>query len=217
MKKENVYYSFLNRLNETDQMVVTYNDWESEIPQNSHDSVVTVSKENETGSECEDSDDDQHLIEPFSPLNIEKPVNSSLNNIHKNKSNIIDNNGSRNPEKITTNPNLQMIKKIKDLRIEFESFCEQIPVLGYNSAKYDLNLIKERLAKHLGLHLNKNGKKFVIKKNNAYMCIANRTLRFLDMLAYLPPNTSYDKFLKTFKVETRKLFFPMIILQAWTF
>ena len=40
------------------------------------------------------------------------------------------------------------------------------------------------------------------------MCIANCTLRFLDMLAYLPPNTSYDKFLKTFKVETRKSFFP---------
>ena len=51
-------------------------------------------------------------------------------------------------------------------------------------------------------------KKFVIKKNNAYMCIANRTLRFLDMLAYLPPNTSYDKFLQTFKVEIRKSFFP---------
>ena len=32
---------------------------------------------------------------------------------------------------------------MKSLRRDFDAFCEQIPVLGFNSAKYDLNLIKE--------------------------------------------------------------------------
>jgi len=38
----------------------------------------------------------------------------------------------------------------------------QVPVLGFNSAKYDVNLIKRCLAKHLSMH--ENSTNFVVKK-----------------------------------------------------
>lgn len=43
-------------------------------------------------------------------------------------------------------------KKIKQLYGKFNAYVSQVPVLGFNSAKYNLNLIKTKLAKHLGLH-----------------------------------------------------------------
>ena len=98
-------------------------------------------------------------------------------------------------------------KLICHTREQFEMYCHQVPVLGFNSAKYDLNLLKTMLAKHLKIHEHKQ-QKFVVKRNNAYLCLSNPQLRFLDMVNYLPPGTSYDKFLSTFGVCQRKSFFP---------
>ena len=44
------------------------------------------------------------------------------------------------------------IAKLKQLYGKLKGYIRQIPVLGFNSAKYDLNLIKTKVAKHLGLH-----------------------------------------------------------------
>ena len=56
-----------------------------------------------------------------------------------------------------------MSKLIAQYKEEFDVYCKQIPCIGYNSGKYDINLVKKKLVKHLGLHL-KSGYKFVIKK-----------------------------------------------------
>ncbi|MCG7865753.1 MAG: C2H2-type zinc finger protein, partial [Candidatus Thiodiazotropha taylori] len=45
-----------------------------------------------------------------------------------------------------------------------ETYMTQVPVLGFNSAKYDLNLIKQFLAKHLQMH--EDSQAFVVKKDN---------------------------------------------------
>ena len=137
-----------------------YNNWESE---NSHklfdndENDVTDSnfdgKDREvdltdtTVSDCEGTDDEQYLIEPFSPLNVEKAIFDAHSNNNNNK-NSSSNSPDNQSDSDQTDPNILMIKKLKSLRRDFEAFCEQIPVLGFNSAKYDLNLIKERLAKH---------------------------------------------------------------------
>ena len=112
-------------------------------------------------------------------------------------------------ESINTNPHIAelMKKKIQKMKQVFESYCEQLPVLGFNSGKYDVNLIKSELALHLGLHKS-TAHKFIIKKNNNYTCLANSALKFLDMCNYLPPGTSYDSFLVSFNVPVRKSFFP---------
>lgn len=82
-------------------------------------------------------------------------------------------------------------KKIKQLYGQFNAYVSQVPVLGFNSAKYDLNLIKTKLAKlakHLGLHQEEHC--FTIKKNNAYACISTEKLKFLDVSHFLAPGTS---------------------------
>ena len=89
---------------------------------------------------------------------------------------------------------------------EMETYMCQVPVIGFNSAKYDLNLIKHYIAKYLNLHEDSGA--FVIKKNNAYTCIATESLKFLDMSQCLAPGSSYACFLKAYHVTEQKSFFP---------
>lgn len=102
------------------------------------------------------------------------------------------------------------LKQLVKLLNDFECYCRELPVLGFNSAKYDLNLIKSKIAKHLQLHQKQaNGKNsFTVKKNNTYLCISNGDFKFLDIVHFLPPGTSYAKFLATFRVAEKKSFFP---------
>lgn len=100
-----------------------------------------------------------------------------------------------------------MRKKILKMKSEFEIYCTQLPVIGFNSGKYDINLIKSELVIQLGLHKSK-GRKSILKKSNNYICMANEKLKFLDLSSYLPAGTSYDSFLETFDVKLRKSYFP---------
>ena len=79
-------------------------------------------------------------------------------------------------------------------------------MLGFNSAKYDINLIKMVLAKTLKLH--ETNDYFVVKKNNQYMCVANPEFRFLDISNYLASGYSYAKILKAYQTEEFKFYFP---------
>ena len=49
---------------------------------------------------------------------------------------------------------------------------------------------------------------FVVKKANAYACLTTDTLRFLDISHFLAPGISYAGFLKAYRVEESKGFFP---------
>ena len=93
--------------------------------------------------------------------------------------------------------------KLKD---ELDAYCRQTIVLGFNSAKYDVNLIKTRLAQTL--QMDSPGEKFTVKRNNSYACLANDKFKFLDVTSYLAPGVSYAKFLKAFDVDENKGFFP---------
>ena len=101
-----------------------------------------------------------------------------------------------------------MNKLIEKYKKEFQTYCRRAVCIGFNSGKlYDINLIRKTLIKQLGMHL-KTGNEYVIKRNNNYQCIANDKLKFLDMVNYLPPGTSYAGFLKTFNQVDNKAFFP---------
>ncbi len=88
----------------------------------------------------------------------------------------------------------------------FVSYMSQAPVIGFNSAKYDLNLVNVYLAKNLELQDCKGA--FVVKQNNSYTCIATDTLKFLDMSQFLAAGSSYAGFLKAYHVEETKGYFP---------
>lgn len=68
---------------------------------------------------------------------------------------------------------------IETLKLEMEEYCEQIICIGFNSAKYDINLIKSYLIKHLQLDPSKST--FTVKRNNSYACISTPSFTFLDI------------------------------------
>ena len=94
----------------------------------------------------------------------------------------------------------------EDLQKKLDKYKTEVPVLGFNSSKYDMNLIKVELAKTL--HLDEIKEYFVVKKNNQYMCLKSPQFRFLDISHYLAPGYSYDKFLKAYQTTQQKSFFP---------
>jgi G:T-mismatch repair DNA endonuclease (very short patch repair protein) len=102
-----------------------------------------------------------------------------------------------------------MLNQLENLKLKFEKYVTEIPVLGFNSGRYDINLVKGKILEQMELHLAENKKSiFVIKKNNCYSCISNGQLKFLDITQYLSPGTSYRQFLRAFGISEKKGFFP---------
>ena len=95
----------------------------------------------------------------------------------------------------------------EDLRKSFYGYCHQLPVLGFNSSSYDINVLKGSLFPALGFDANADGN-FVIKKNNSYTVVGARGVRFLDITNYLAPGFSYSQFLKAYGVPEAKSYFP---------
>ena len=98
---------------------------------------------------------------------------------------------------------VKMLTKTKRLKIE--EWCDQVPVLGFNSGRYDLNLIREHFAERLS---DTTGKVRVAKNGNKIMFILTKNFRFLDIMNYLGPGTSYEKWVKAYECETVKSWFP---------
>ena len=91
------------------------------------------------------------------------------------------------------------------LKSELTAYMKEMPVLGFNSGSYDVNLIKPYLFKFLKAQ---EDVKFQVKRNNTYMCITTEHLRFMDIRNFLAPNFTYDSFLKAYDCALMKGFFP---------
>ena len=98
----------------------------------------------------------------------------------------------------------------ENLLKEFEAYLKKLTVLGFNSASYDLNLIKPRLIQQLLGKIN-----LVIKRANAYLCIKTEKLRFLDIKNFLAPGFLYKKFFSALVVMAKSSFFLMSFLLVW--
>ena len=81
----------------------------------------------------------------------------------------------------------------KDQKKKIEEWCDQVPVTGFNSGTYDLNLIKKYFAECLTDTTNKVR---VAKHGNKIMFLLTSGFRFLDIINYLGPGTSYEKWIK---------------------
>ena len=82
-------------------------------------------------------------------------------------------------------------------------WLRQLPVIGLNSGKYDLNMIKRSF---VPLLISNNAA--VIKRQNTYMCLYTDKLKFLDIVNYLAPGVSYAKYLTAYGCELGKGHFP---------
>ena len=93
-----------------------------------------------------------------------------------------------------------------DLQEHFERYCNILPVFGFNSAKYDNNLIKSYL-----LPILVNEREFeptVIKKANQFVSFKFGDIQSLEIMNFLGGATSLDSFLKAYKTKQAKGFFP---------
>ena len=86
---------------------------------------------------------------------------------------------------------------------QLHGWLHQLPVIGFNSGKYDLNMIKRSF---VPLLISNNAA--VIKRQNTYMCLYTDKLKFLDMVNYLAPGVSYAKYLTAYGCELGKGHFP---------
>ena len=127
---------------------------------------------------------------------------------------------------------------------KFKLWIEQLVVIGFNSQKYDLNVIKLHLMKFfkaggaqgiaLDHDLDDSGTApsmaleeevdtqhaahrrllYVVKKTNAFMCIATPKLKFLDITSYMAPGCSYSQYLAAYDVPEQKGYFPYEYLNS---
>ncbi len=137
--------------------------------------------------ESSDSSDDEAETEPGSQMN---PASVTF------------------PTRRITNMNERVTKlyrdKLMSLERDLHAYCNELPVLAFNSQKYDLCIIKDKLAKHLDLPKTQ---KFVAKRNSAYSCISTSKYKFLDVSNFLAPGYSYSEFLKAYDVDVGKSYF----------
>jgi hypothetical protein len=92
------------------------------------------------------------------------------------------------------------------LEEELADYIRTIPVVGFNSQRYDLNILKGALVKCL--EYADDGVAFVVKKTDALTCLQTSKLRFVDVKNFIAPGFSYSEYLDAFKVEQKKGFFP---------
>ena len=93
----------------------------------------------------------------------------------------------------------------KDQRKKIEEWCDQVPTLGFNSGSYDLNLIKNYFAEQLA---GTTKKVRVAKNGSKIMFLLTDRLRFLDIINYLGPGTSYERWIKAYDCKGTKSWLP---------
>ena len=98
------------------------------------------------------------------------------------------------------------VNPCKTLEKQLQTWLRQLPVIGFNSGHYDLNVVKKFFIPYM---LKGNDKtRFVIKRQNTFMCFSTTNLKFLDVTQYLAPGVSYDKYLKAYGCMQQKGHFP---------
>ena len=99
-------------------------------------------------------------------------------------------------------PNIEGIPKKQDE--EIVKWVYQVPVLGFNSGHYDLKLIRQ----HFIPLLAQDPGTFAAEKNGRIMFINTPKFKFLDVLNYLGPGITYEKWVKTYGATLAKSWLP---------
>ena len=69
-------------------------------------------------------------------------------------------------------------KVLTKLEEKLNVYLNELPVLGFNSGKYDLNAAKKFLFPYVIKH---HPIKFTVKRNNNHMCLKTDFLKLLDI------------------------------------
>jgi hypothetical protein len=98
-----------------------------------------------------------------------------------------------------------VVHPLLKLQDKLSEYLQELPVLGFNSGKYDINAAKKTFFSHL---VKQEQVKFVIKRNNNHMCLKTQHLKILDITNYLARGFSYEQFLKAYECSQNKGYFP---------
>ena len=98
---------------------------------------------------------------------------------------------------------------------KLSKYVSYVPILGFNSGKYDINLcIKEFMLELVKRHPAKDI--FAIKNGNSYKSLKSGRFLFLDICQYLPPGYNLDTYVKAFNKDgLKKSIFPYEFLDSY--
>ena len=96
-------------------------------------------------------------------------------------------------------------KKAADALIEW---VEDVSVIGFNSGKYDINVIKPHLYMNMINYEVKHGVKCLKKDRNSFMVLKSGGLRIIDMHMFTNADTSLGKFIEEQTGVNTKEAFP---------
>lgn len=102
----------------------------------------------------------------------------------------------------------QAIKNTPDperLNNVLNRYLKQIPVIGFNSGKYDINMTKSYFIRRFYMG-DENAS--VIKKHNQFISVSTTKFIFLDMMNFIAPGFNYANYLKAYKIDETKGSFP---------
>ena len=93
-------------------------------------------------------------------------------------------------------------QKLREKKIN--EWCNQVPVLGFNSGSYDLNVIKTHFVEQIA----ETSKRIKVAKNgNKTMFIHPRDFRFLDIINYLGPGQGFCFFVAAGHIDNGECVF----------
>ena len=100
---------------------------------------------------------------------------------------------------------------------QLKQWVNQVPVIGFNSGKHDLNTVKEYLVKEISYNKDDkcNEDVFAAKKENDYMFLSTSKFKFLDVKNYIGPDINYDAWCKSMGCRLQKLMFPYEWLDSY--
>ena len=73
----------------------------------------------------------------------------------------------------------------------WNEWVNQVAVMGFNSGKYDINMIKRNFVERIAENVDEKIK--VAKKDNNYMLLTTSNFKFFDIKNFLAPGMSYAK------------------------
>ena len=98
-----------------------------------------------------------------------------------------------------------LLPKKKKRRSLINKWVNQVPVLGFNSGNFDLNVMNEFLVEKI---CETTDKPVVCKNGKKVMFVKTDEFRFLDVMNYTGPGVSYDKWVKAYGCESTKSWMP---------
>ena len=90
------------------------------------------------------------------------------------------------------------------LKQQLEQYLQELPVVGFNTGKYDVYPMKLDFFTRL---VDSHKIRDTVKRNNNFICIKTENLKFLDIANYLAPGFSHGQYMKAYKCTEQKGFF----------